>query len=128
LYDVLHPAESSSVEATVVQAVWQEILKDPRLHCFVLERSGAIVATAVLDIVPNLTRGCRPFGVLQNVVTDGSMQGTGLGKKLIGDVLAFAWEQNCYQVLVQTGRPDVVGFYEKLGFTSEKIGLVAKPH
>jgi ribosomal protein S18 acetylase RimI-like enzyme len=81
----------------------------------------------MLDIVPNLTRGVRPFAVLQNVVTHCDYRGQGIGQLLNSHALAFAWEHNCYQVLVQTGRPEVVGFYEKLGFRKDKIGMVAKP-
>lgn len=127
LYAALHPGEASSHQDPGLRKVWQSMLADPRLHCFVLTEGNRLAATAVLDIVPNLTRGGRPFGVLQNVVTEPALQGRGLGKELVSQILDFAWEQNCYQVLVQTGRPEVVGFYERLGFTTAKIGLVAKP-
>jgi len=43
-------------------------------------------------------------------------------------VLSFAWQQRCYKVMLLTGRPEVVGFYQQVGFQTEgKIGLIAKP-
>ncbi|MCB0336609.1 MAG: GNAT family N-acetyltransferase [Bdellovibrionales bacterium] len=107
--------------------VWQSMIADQRLHCFIAEYNREPAASCMLDIVPNLTRGIRPFGVLQNVVTHKDYRGLGIGAKLNAYALDFAWKSDCYQVLVQTGRPEVVVFYERLGFRPDKIGLVAKP-
>jgi GNAT superfamily N-acetyltransferase len=128
LYGQLHESDGASASEERLQSVWRNILRDERLHCFVLAVGRDLRATCILDIVPNLTRGARPFAVLQNVVTHADDRGTGLGKRLVSETLNFAWKQGCYQVLVQTGRPEVVAFYEKVGFRSDsKIGLVAKP-
>lgn len=128
LYEQLHTRDDPPIAEGKAQSVWNQMLRDERLHCFVLASGVSLRATCILDIVPNLTRGVRPFGVLQNVVTHANDRGLGLGRRLVAETLAFAWEQGCYQVLVQTGRPEVVAFYEKVGFRADsKIGLVAKP-
>lgn len=114
------------VDSTTME-VWQKMIDDERLHCFIAEYNREPAATCMLDIVPNLTRGLRPFGVLQNVVTHSDYRGLGIGTRINAHALDFAWKKNCYQVLVQTGRPEVVAFYERLGFRRDKIGLVAKP-
>jgi GNAT superfamily N-acetyltransferase len=128
LYQQLHPHEAPIQTDAQTLCTWKEILDDPRLYCFVIAQGSKLIASCVLDIVPNLTRGGRPFGVLQNVVTDEVSRGKGIGGKLIRQTLDFAWDKNCYQVLVQTGRPETVPFYCAQGFKDDsKIGLVAKP-
>ncbi len=128
LYQQLHTKEEPVAIDSHTKQIWNEILEDPRLYCFVISQGPKLLASCVLDVVPNLTRGGRPFGVLQNVVTDSELRGRGLGSQLIGNTLKFAWDKNCYQVLVQTGRPETLSFYRKQGFRDDsKIGLVAKP-
>ena len=107
--------------------VWQEILGDKRSNYFVLELEGRVMGCAMLVISPNLTRGMRPFGVLQSVVVSAVCRGKGYGQILVQQLLDYAWDKNCYQVLVQTGRPETVPFYNSLGFKPEKTGLVARP-
>lgn len=123
----LHEQEPVLSVDSRVQEVWRQFLEDPRLHHFVCEQDNVLLGACVLDIVPNFTRGLRPFAVLQNVVTHRDFRGLGVGRRLNEFALKFAWEKNCYQVLVQTGRAEIVAFYQKLGFRKEKIGLVAKP-
>ncbi|MCI5065659.1 GNAT family N-acetyltransferase [bacterium] len=127
LYHHLHESEPVLTENAKIAAIWNQILHDSRLHCFVAVLGTTIVGSCTLDIIPNLTRGARSFGVLQNVVTDQHYRGRGIGRQLNQHALDFAWSQNCYQVLVQTGRPEAITFYEKLGFRRDKIGLAAKP-
>ncbi|HMO17867.1 MAG TPA: GNAT family N-acetyltransferase [Oligoflexia bacterium] len=126
LYHELHESEPVMEINTDIISVWSQILSDDRLECFVAEVENKVIATCILDIVPNLTRNARPFGVLQNVVTSKNYRGMGVGKVLNKHALDYAWSKNCYQVLVQTGRPKVTSFYESLGFRRDKIGLVAK--
>jgi GNAT superfamily N-acetyltransferase len=127
LYTHLHSSETKPPIDEKVLKTWGQILTDPRISCFVLSENSKLVSTCLLDIVPNLTRGIRPFGVLQNVVTSTEARGRGLGAKLIREALKFAWANDCYQVLVQTGQPEAIPFYEKLGFRQDKVGLVMKP-
>ena len=123
----LHEGEPCLEVTSTIKKVWEQFINDTRLHCFLAEYKGKAVASCVLDIIPNLTRGVRSFGVLQNVVTHKEYRGLGIGSLLNSHALNFAWSKDCYQVLVQTGRPEVVAFYERLGFKRDKIGLVAKP-
>jgi GNAT superfamily N-acetyltransferase len=108
--------------------VWQQILGNPIMHTFVAAHQGQVVATCVLVIMPNLTRGARPFGLIENVVTTSALRGQGIGHMLIQAALAFAWQQHCYKVMLLTSRPEAVPFYERVGFHKDrKIGLIAKP-
>ncbi len=117
-------------QADKLEAAWQEILDDPRMHCFILFDSEIPISTCVLDIIPNLTRGARPYGLIENVVTRREYRNLGYGTALLGHVLDIAWKAGCYKVMLLTGRtePAVFRLYEKAGFQRDvKEGLVAYP-
>ena len=42
-----------------------------------------VVATTYLNIIPNLTRSASPYAVIENVVVDETLRGTGLGKQIM---------------------------------------------
>lgn len=124
----LNPYDDPLPPENEVQAVWHMLLESPLTHTFVATLGAQVAATCVLVITPNLTRGCRPFGLIENVVTDKRMRRRGIGHALLTHALGFAWEQGCYKVMLLTGRPEAVAFYEQAGFQKDvKIGLVAKP-
>lgn len=78
-----------------------------------------LVATCLLLVVPNLTRGGRAFAVIENVVTHADHRRLGLGTALLRAALERAWAEDCYKVMIATGRKDegVLRFYERAGFT-----------
>lgn len=113
-----------------METAWQEILDDPRMHFFILLIDANPVSTCVLDIIPNLTRGARPYGLVENVVTHRDFRNLGYGTALLGHALDVAWKAGCYKVMLLTGRTDPAVFrlYEKAGFQRGiKEGLIAYP-
>lgn len=114
----------------VLQKTWREIISDPRMHLFILETDGTPVSMCVLSIIPNLTYGARPYGLIENVVTRREYRNNGYGTELLVTVLDYAWQQGCYKVMLLTGRkePSVFRLYEKVGFVRGfKEGLIAFP-
>nr|WP_284738358.1 GNAT family N-acetyltransferase [Methanoculleus sp. CWC-02] len=104
--------------------------RDPRTHLFLLEYEGVPVSSCVLHILPNLTRGARPYGLVENVVTRREFRNRGFGTALLAAVLDYAWKANCYKVMLLTGRREenVFRLYEKGGFVrGVKEGLIAYP-
>ena len=91
---------------------------------------GQLATSCTLVIIPNLTRGARPYGLIENVVTHAEYRQRGIGTRLLRHALQIAWEQNCYKVMLLTGRQDeaTLRFYEKAGFQRGlKTGVIAKP-
>ena len=130
LYGHLHEQDDPNPEQAVVESVWHEAISNPRIRYFGGYVAGELVSTCTLTIIPNLTRACRPYGVIENVVTHAEHRGRGWGKALLAHALAFAWAQRCYKVMLLTGRKDegTLRFYEQAGFDRHgKQAFVAKP-
>lgn len=117
LYAELHPGADPRSEARL-QGAWYDILHDPRMHCMGAFLEDRIVSTCMLSIIPNLTHGCRPYGLIENVVTAACHRKRGYASELLRHTLSIAWQYNCYKVMLLTGRKDekVLHFYESAGF------------
>lgn len=130
LYKHLHAKDDPLPQREQVCSVWQSMLSNPGLHCFVIEHGGRLVSSCTLAIVPNLTRAARPYGLIENVVTHAEYRQRGLGTAVLRHALHTAWQANCYKVMLLTGRKDpaVHRFYENAGFRgNEKAGYIARP-
>ena len=130
LYKHLNTNDLPLPEESAVAAKWQEILTDKKIHCVVAEAAGELVASCVLIIIPNLTRGAKPYGLIENVVTHVEYRKKGIGRNLLQYALKIAWECQCYKVMLLTGRKDeaTLRFYENSGFVGGvKTGFIAYP-
>ncbi|MBR1212368.1 GNAT family N-acetyltransferase [Bradyrhizobium sp. JYMT SZCCT0180] len=109
---------SRSAEPERARIIWAQILAREGVMIFVSDESSRIVSTCMLITTPNLLRGGRQHGILENVATHPDFQGRGHGRAVVAAALAEAWKQDCYQVLMQSGRADprVHRFYEVCGF------------
>lgn len=130
LYAQLNPDDPALDDGRDRRA-FDEILSTRNLHLFVLEDDGGKVqATCYLNLVPNISRCASPYGIIENVVTEETLRGQGMGKKIIGHTLQFAWARGCYKVMLQTGsrRASIHGFYRSCGFDGDdKSAFVARP-
>lgn len=120
LYRQLHP-DDPVLRDDSDRDVFNQILASPLLHLLVLEFEGDVVATAYLNVIPNLTRSASPYAVIENVVVDEARRGTGLGKTLMEATLDVAWSEGCYKAMLMTGsqRPSTHAFYRTSGFVPE---------
>ena len=64
---------------------------------FIGEADGALVASCALVVVPNLTRGGRSYGLIENVVTHRDFRKRGFGRQILAAASAAAWKAGCYQ-------------------------------
>lgn len=131
LYTHLHSDDLHLPEGDALHQVWNRFFTDPKIHCVVGETEGRLVSSCTLVIIPNLTRGAHPYGLIENVVTHEAYRKKGFGSSLLRYTLELAWEKQCYKVMLLTGskQEETLRFYEKAGFQRGiKTGFVAKPN
>ena len=76
-------------------------------------------------MVPNLTRGGLPYGLIENVVTGSKYLKQGHGAAVLKHAIAAAWKLDCYKVMLLTGSKDpaTLKFYQGVGFEQNKTGF-----
>jgi GNAT superfamily N-acetyltransferase len=128
LYSQLQPDDPTVIDGSDV-AVFEQILGTTGLDLFVLERDGAVVATTYLNVIPNLTRSASPYALIENVVVEERLRGTGLGKLIMAETIQAAWAAGCYKVMLMTGSKDPAthAFYRSCGLSADtKTGYAAR--
>lgn len=117
LYADLH-TEETPASAEQARDSWAKIQDNPGIHTLGAFERDDLLSSCTLVITPNLTRDCRPYGLIENVVTRKDQRRKGLGKALLQHALDIAWDANCYKVMLMTGRLDAetFRFYEESGF------------
>lgn len=107
--------------------VWSEILADEHYHVLLLLENGRVVSSLCLIVIKNLTRGLRPYALIENVVTRADSRRKGYAGSLIQRAVELASENNCYKVMLLTGRKDeaTLRFYGNCGFNhNDKTGFI----
>ena len=128
LYLSLHETNIMPVTADKLQ-VWEEILSTPDYYILVGEKHGVIVSSVTLVIIKNLTRGMRPYGLIENVVTAPEYRNKGYARSLINKAVETAKEYNCYKLMLLSGSKNeaTIRFYVNSGFSNtEKTGFVMR--
>ena len=127
LYRQLHPADLPVPPPKKLQQLWQQILNDLSQHVLVAESDKRIIASLVLIVITNLTRGGQPYGLIENLVTDTAHRKKGIGTGLLKYAQQIGWEKGCYKIMLLTGRrqPEFFRFYEGAGFKQgTKTGFI----
>ena len=118
LYRHLHPHDPD-LEMAAAERVWSTLLASSAMTVIVAQVADRLVSSCTLAIVPNLSRGGRSYGVIENVVTHADYRRQGLGQRVLAQALDLAWQAVCYKVLLATGskQETTLRFYEEAGFT-----------
>ena len=132
LYDEhLHSADEPRPEAARVDALWRQIEDDPALHYLGAFDGERMVASCCAAVVPNLTRGCRPWAVIENVVCHADYRRRGLASDVIRAMLERCREAGVYKVMLMSAAhrgESVHAFYEANGFDKHaKQAFLWKP-
>src|SRR6476661_4006182 len=117
LYRHLHPHDPQ-LETATAERVWSTLLASSFMVVIVAQAAELLVSSCTLAIVPNLSRGGRPYGVIENVVTHADYRKQGLGRRVLAHALDLGWQADCYKVLLATGSKQeaTLRFYEEAGF------------
>jgi GNAT superfamily N-acetyltransferase len=117
--------DDAALEPGLAEATWREILVRPGVETWLAEAGGAVVACLTLVVVPNLSRGARPYALIENVVTDAAHRGRRVGRTLMDAAVSRAWALGAYKVMLMTGskKESTLGFYRAGGFTDDKTAF-----
>lgn len=101
-----------------VMSTWKAILADKNHHIIIADENGRIVSSCVCVIIPNLTRGQRPYAFIENVITDMDLRKKGYATACLDYARKIAESENCYKMMLLTGSKDdsVLSFYEQAGY------------
>lgn len=117
----LHLHEDSIPEDNEnLRNTWESICGDNNHHIIVYEENGVIVSSVVCVVIPNLTRGVRPYAFIENVVTHKDYRGRGYASKCLKYAEEIAVSNNCYKMMLLTGSKEesTLKFYESCGYNS----------
>ena len=119
LYLSLHE-DSVPEQSETLKKIWNEILNDKNHHSLVNIIDGKIVSSCVCVIIPNLTRGIRPYAFIENVVTLEKYRGHGYATECLNYAKKIAQENNCYKMMLLTGSKEekTLSFYRNAGYNS----------
>ncbi|MBK9925771.1 MAG: GNAT family N-acetyltransferase [Anaerolineales bacterium] len=118
----LSSSDEASVTEETVAAIKAKIADMSQLEhmmVFGYELDGKIVGTCTLGRVEGLSKGCRPFAIIENVVVLDAIRSRGIGKQLVRHAMTQAEKWNCYKVILETGTKDEwkLRFYDSCGLT-----------
>ena len=125
LYLHLHETEIPPYDKA--KRVFEKILADENYHIIVAEENGVIVSSCTVVIVPNLTRGPRPYARVENVVTHSEHRGKGLATACLDRAKEIAVQAGCYNIALLTGSKNesTLKFYENAGYNrTDKTGFI----
>lgn len=122
LHETTLPEESEHLKQT-----WQTIIQDSNHHIIVKIVDGQIVSSCVCVIIPNLTRGIRPYAFIENVVAHKDYRGNGYAKECLNFAKEIAKQMNCYKMMLLTGSKEdaTLNFYKSAGYNcTDKTAFV----
>jgi len=119
LYRQLNPAEEA-LNANDADKIWDKS-KQQGIAYFTAADGDAIISSLYIAIIPNLTRGGRSIGFIENVITHEEYRGKGIGKKLMKMAVDYGKANGCYKIVLlsSTKRKEAHAFYQKCGFNGD---------
>lgn len=108
-------------DSPVYRDTWKEILAASNIECWLAYEGSTAAASCTITFIPNLTRNCRPYAVIENVVTHGAYRKRGYGRAVMEKACESAKEKNCYKVMLLSSvkRKDAHEFYRRIGFDGD---------
>lgn len=117
LYAELRPRDPV-MPLSMARETLASLLDRPEVRIIAAKVGGELAATCQLGVIPTLSNGGRPFGIIEHVVTASAFRRQGLSQKVLEQALSLAWGLDGYKVMLLSGegRDEAHRLYEKLGF------------
>jgi GNAT superfamily N-acetyltransferase len=117
LYTHLHDNVMPDINDDI-KKLWNRIISDTDHHIIVGVENDEIISSCVLLIIPNLTRGQRPYALIENVVTHPHHRNKGHATRILAFAREIALKNNCYKIMLMTGSKEsaTFRFYENAGY------------
>ena len=124
LYSQLNPSDEA-MSLDLAASRLDQVNQLPGSAVFLGLLGDDLVASCTLIVIPNLTNGGKPYGLIENVVTHAGYRGRGYGTSILHAAAKAAWDAGCYKVMLMTGskQPSTLKFYENAGFEQTKTGF-----
>ena len=118
LYEQLHVSDAAIPSHAAAENVWYELLESEYFTYYGVFLNATLVSSCTLSVIPNLTRACSPYGLIENVVSHANYRRKGYATSLLHAAVDDAWSAGCYKVMLLSGRKDAetLRFYERAGF------------
>lgn len=129
LYKHLHPEDAPLPPRPDLESIWEEMCRNTLIHCIVSELDSKLISSCILVVIPNLTRGARPYALVENVVAHSDYRRQGHAEAVLTYAKEIAASLNCYKVVLLSSkaRDKAHQLYEKVGFEKEsKYGYLLK--
>lgn len=126
LYLSLHETAVPEKDAHLLET-WNQIIEDQNHHLIVCAVDERIVSSCVCVVIPNLTRGVRPYAFIENVVTHCDHRGNGYATACLNYARQIARDSGCYKMMLLTGAKSekTLDFYAKAGYNnSDKTAFI----
>ena len=81
LYNSLNP-DDKPIDLSLAQQIWTNSINCNNIKYVVAIENGIIIATCNIAIILNLTRSGRPYGIIENVITDEKYRRKGITKSV----------------------------------------------
>ncbi len=126
LYTQLHD-NPMPVQDEKLMSLWDNILSNPDHYVILGLEDTQIISSCVITVIRNLTRGQRPYALIENVITHEGYRNRGYATKLLEHAKELALHENCYKIMLLTGTKEesTLNFYRKAGYNCEdKTGFI----
>ncbi len=115
LYQLSPPGPGEISQYPPREKILGEILRNPDYYLCIASMDNEIIATGTLLVQINLSHSGKPYGHVENVVTDTRFRGKGIGLEVVKSLLSEARKRNCYKVILNCELHNIP-FYMKCGF------------
>ncbi len=115
LHQLSSPKPGETTDMKEAQSILDSIINNPDYVLCVACAENELVGTATLLIQRNLSHGGKPYGHIENVVTDVRFRGRGIGLTMMNFLVTEARKRDCYKIILCCEAKNIP-FYERCGF------------